>query len=66
VETDAKRLQPSLSSPVVAGAPALKLQCAQGVRNVLYCVTQAVREVVAGVDAPLVTRHGVLHILDPA
>jgi hypothetical protein len=27
---------------------------------------QAVREVVAGVDAPLVTRHGVLHVLDPA
>jgi hypothetical protein len=36
------------------------------VRDVLNRVTQAVREVVAGVDAPLVTRHGVLHVLDPA
>ena len=52
-------------SPVVAGSSALKLQCAKRVCDVLNGVTQAVCEVVAGVDAPLVSSHGVLNILDP-
>lgn len=34
--------------------------------DVLNAVTQTVREVVAGVDAPLVTSHRVLNVLDPA
>lgn len=63
----ARGISPLLpGSPVVAGPPDLKLQGAQRVGDVLNRVTQAVREVVGRVDAPLVTGVGVRHVLDPA
>jgi hypothetical protein len=53
-------------SPVVTGPSAFKFQGAEGVCDVLNGVTEAVREVIAGVDAPLVAGHGMLHIFDPS
>mmetsp|Transcript_23033 Transcript_23033/g.50504 ORF Transcript_23033/g.50504 Transcript_23033/m.50504 type:complete len:422 (-) Transcript_23033:839-2104(-) len=54
----------ALQQPVVGGAAALKLERAEGVGDVLEGVHDAVRVVVAGVDAPLVARVGVGHVLD--
>lgn len=34
--------------------------------DVLDCITQTVSEVIARVDAPLVTSHGMFYVLDPA
>jgi len=53
-----------VQQPVVARAAHLELQRAQRVRDVLDGVHQAVRVVVARVDAPLVARLGVRGELD--
>ncbi len=56
----------SAHSPVVAGTPALQLQSAQRVCDVLDCITQAMREVIGRVNAPGVTTMWMLPVLDPA
>jgi len=53
-----------LQKPIVGRSPALELQRAEGVGDVLQRVHDAVRVVVGGVDAPALPGFGVGHVLD--